>query len=97
MSAFFVSTVSVKDTEKFQEYSRKAGETFAPFGGQLVIRGAAADTIAGKCAAHQAVGIVKFPNQETLMDWFQSPAYQELIPLREEAADLTITTYVMPA
>ena len=52
--------------------------------------------LAGK-ADHQAVGIVGFPDAEALSAWFNSPEYQALVPLRDEAADITIITYSVPA
>ncbi len=95
MTAFFVATVKVKDPEKFQEYAQKAGETFAPHGGEPVLRGKAGDVLAGQID-HQAVGIVRFPDQGALSAWFNSDAYQRIIPLRDEAADMTIVTYSVP-
>ncbi len=95
MSAFFVATVKVKDPEKFQEYAQKAGETMAPHGGEAVLRGKINDVLVGH-ADHQAVGIVKFPSQDALSAWFHSDAYQKIVPLRDEAADMTIATYLVP-
>jgi len=92
MTAFFIATMTVKDGEKFQEYGGKAAQTFAPFGGSLVVRGKAGDTLAGS-SNHQAVGVVRFPDMEALKAWYHSPDYQALIPLRDEAADMTLVTY----
>lgn len=95
MPAFFVATVSVKDADKFQDYAQKAGATFAAHGGELVLRGKAEAALAG-ALAHHAVGIVRFPNLSALQAWFQSEAYQALIPLRDAAADMTIIIYSAP-
>jgi len=96
MTAFFIATTSIKDQEKFQLYAQKAGATFAPHGGEPVLRGKVEGTLNGN-SDHQAVGIIKFPNMEALQAWFDSDAYQEIIPLRDEAADMTIVTYTVPA
>lgn len=95
MTAFFVATVTVHNAERFSEYAAKAGETFAPFGGSLVLRGKNEGTLSGN-ANHQAVGIVQFPDLDALHAWYASPDYQALIPLRDVAADMNITTYSMP-
>lgn len=95
MTAFFVATVTVKDPAKFQEYAQKAGETLASYNGEPVLRGKANDALAGH-VDHQAVGIVKFPDHGALSAWFHSDAYQMIVPLREEAADMTIVTYSVP-
>ena len=96
MTAFFVANVKIKDPQKFQEYAKKAGETFATYGGEPVLRGKVEEVLAGN-AEHQAVGIVKFPDQEALTTWFNSDAYQAIVPLREEAAEMVIVTYTVPA
>lgn len=96
MSAFFVATVSIKDTRKFQDYAQKAAAAFAVHGGELVLRGKAEAALAG-ALTHQTVGIVRFPDLGALEAWFRSDAYQALIPLRDAAADMTIITYSTPA
>jgi len=92
MTAFFVATSRIKDSEKFAEYGAKAAGTFPAFGGTLVIRGKADQALAGH-SDHQAVGVVRFPDMESLNNWYQSNEYQALIPLREEAADMTLVSY----
>jgi uncharacterized protein (DUF1330 family) len=95
MSAFFIATVKIKDQEKFQEYASSTGPTLTPFGGELLKRGKAVSTLAGS-SDHQMVGIIAFPDIDALDNWYQSDAYQALIPLRDSAADMTLTTYVEP-
>ncbi len=96
MTAFFIAATSIKDMEKFQKYAAEAGKTLAPYGGELVLRGKAEKTLVGH-AEHQAVGVVRFADMDALNNWYQSAAYQALIPLRESAADMTLTAYNEPA
>lgn len=96
MTAFFIATSVIKDAEKFQQYAGKVGPTLAPFGGELVIRGKAGETLSGT-SNHQGVGVVRFADMEALNAWYRSPDYQALIPLREEAAEMTLVTYTEPA
>jgi len=37
--------------------------------------------------------VIRFPDPASLRRWFESPAYQALIPLREQAADVTLIGY----
>ncbi len=96
MTAFFIATASIKNQDKFKLYAQKAGATFPPHGGELVLRGKVEGTLSGQ-SAHQAVGIIKFPNMKALQAWFNSDAYQAIIPLRDEAAEMTIVSYTVPA
>jgi len=95
MSAFFIATVTVKNTEKFQEYAVKSKETFDAVGAEVIARGKHSGNLVGH-AQHQAAALVKFSDLDSLDSWYNSDAYQALIPLRDEAADFTITKYVMP-
>jgi len=95
MTAFFIATTSIKDQDKFQLYAQKAGATFAPHGGEMVLRGKVEGALSGN-SSHQTVGIIKFPDMPALQAWFDSDAYQEIIPLRDEAADMTIVSYTVP-
>jgi len=95
MSAFFVATVTIKDVDKFQEYAAKSKATFDLFDAEILIKGKYQDTLTGN-ATHQTVAIVKFKDMDTLDKWYQSDEYQALAPLRNQAADMTITKYVVP-
>lgn len=96
MSAFFIVTVNVKDGEKFQEYAGKASATFQPYGAELLVKGQREGEFAGSFGEHKAVAVMKFPSLEKMEAWYSSPEYQELIPLRDEGAEVKIIKYVMP-
>lgn len=95
MTAFFVASSRVKNPEKFKEYGAKAGATFAAFGGKPAFRGTAEESLVGD-NDHHAVGVVTFPDMSSLKNWYDSDAYQQLVPLRDEAVDMTLTTYSVP-
>lgn len=88
MAAYFIGFAKVKDAGKAQEYSSKAGPTLGPAGGTLVGRGKLAEVLAGRFDANSCL-IVKFPSVDAARDWYHSPAYQALVPLRDEAIDST--------
>lgn len=96
MPAFFIVTTTVKDADKYREYGERVGATLAPFGGKPVLRGKAMSALAGELS-HETAGIIEFPDLEAITNWHSSAEYQALLPLRAEAADMTITTYVVPA
>ncbi len=96
MTAFFIATVQVKDTEKFQDYAARAAVTFQAHGGEMIMRGRSEQVLAGEGDNH-AVGIVKFPNMAALEGWYGSDDYQAIIPLRDEAADMKLVAYSVPS
>lgn len=95
MSAFVVAQVTVKDPEKFKIYAAAAPATMAQFGGEVLIRGQAKSVLFGD-HGHQATAIMKFPDQDAVGKWYGSPAYQALIPNRDEAADMVLVSYDTP-
>ena len=92
MAAFFVATVKIKDQEKLQEYAGAVGPIIASHGGEFVSRGKVETALSGS-AAHQMAAIVKFPTMDALKGWYASPEYKEIIPVREQGADVTIVAY----
>jgi uncharacterized protein (DUF1330 family) len=98
MTAFFIATSKINNLEKFQQYGQQAGSSIGSYGGELVLKGKFEESLTtAKTGIHQAVGIISFPSLEKLNDWYQSDIYQGLIPLRDEAVDMTITTYSVPS
>ncbi len=87
MSAFMIVHVTVKDQAKFQEYVAAAPATIAAFGGKFLMRGKVASVLEGE-HGHQLAGVFTFPDQAAVTNWYNSPAYQALIPNRLEAADM---------
>ena len=92
MTAFFVGSTSVKDSEKFEDYVAKSIEIMKSFGGETVLRGKAEGALVGS-VNHQIIGIARFPDMASLNSWYESDDYQALIPLRDEAAEITIVKY----
>lgn len=90
--AYVVGQVTVKDQAKWAEYRGKVPETFGAWGGEPMFRGKQFAALAGDCP-HADVVVLRFPNAEALKGWFDSSAYQALIPLRDAAADVVLTAY----
>jgi uncharacterized protein (DUF1330 family) len=100
MTAFFISEVKIKNPTLFQQYAESAGKTFAAYGGSPVMKGKYERPLVGGLDGHSAVdtvGIVSFPSQEKLENWFNSEEYQALVPLRDEAAKMNIVMYNVPS
>lgn len=95
MAAFFIATLSIKNPEKFQEYAQKVPATLASFGGEFLTKGKVGEALSGS-ADHQAAAIVKFPDLQSVSDWYKSDAYQAIIPVRDEGADVTLISYEVP-
>ncbi|ATE62059.1 DUF1330 domain-containing protein [Thauera sinica] len=90
--AYVVGQVTVKDEGKWAEYQKKVPETFVQWNCEPVLRGRQFAALAGQCP-HAGVVVLRFPSVDALKGWFDSPAYQALVPLRDAAADVVLTAY----
>jgi uncharacterized protein (DUF1330 family) len=89
MATLMSATVQVKDPEKLKVYVSQVGATMAPHGGKMVARGKVAKQLSGE-VKHQIEAIFEFPSADAIDAWYESDAYQALIPNRDEAAYVTI-------
>lgn len=91
-SAYLVGTITVKDAQKWSEYTRQVPATLAPWNAELVFRGKQAAVFSGE-NPHPDIVVIRFPDVAAVNGWFSSTAYQSLIPLREQAADVVLISY----
>jgi uncharacterized protein (DUF1330 family) len=92
MSACVIGHITVKDEEKWAQYRAQVPATLAPWGAELLFRGQLAEVLDGH-HRHTDTVVIRFPDQAAADAWHNSPAYQALIPLRREAADLDLLTF----
>lgn len=90
--AYLVGTITVKSPQKWADYTRQVPGTLGPWGAELVFRGKQAAALAGT-SPHADIVVIRFPDVAAVNGWFSSPAYQALIPLREEAAEVVLICY----
>lgn len=92
MAAYLVGHITVKDDELWQQYMTGVSESIAPFDSKIIFRGQLDKILAGE-HEHNLVVVIEFSDQSILDAWYGSEKYQSLIPLRDKAADVVITTY----
>ena len=92
MAAYLIGHITVKDNELWQKYVAGVGDSLSPFDSRILFRGKLSSVLAGQ-HEHDLVVVIEFADQSTLDNWFHSKSYQALIPLRDKAANVVITTY----
>lgn len=91
-NAYLVGHITVKNPEKWIEYQSRVPATLAPWGAELVFRGKQAAALAGQ-SEHTDIVVIRFPSLAALNDWHASPAYQALLPTRQQAAEVVLLSY----
>ncbi|MEP4196834.1 MAG: DUF1330 domain-containing protein [Aliishimia sp.] len=92
MTAIIVARITVIDPEKMKAYGAAAGPTVAGHEGIFTLRGKHSETLLGDDAS-QAVAIIQFPSIKAAQGWFNSPEYQALQGLRDEAAKMQFSFF----
>ncbi len=92
MSASVVGDIKVKNSDKWVEYRRKVPETLAPWGEEVLFRGRQLQVLSGEHSYIDVV-VIRSPDSSSVVEWYNSKAYQALIPVREQAADMVLVSY----
>jgi uncharacterized protein (DUF1330 family) len=85
MAAYIVVEVDVRDKERYEDYKRLVPPTLAQYGGRLIVRGGAAETLEGDWSPGRVV-IVEFPSAEQARAWWGSDEYAPAKELRQATA-----------
>ncbi len=97
MSALMIARIRVKDPAKFREYLARTQQVAAPYGAELLFRGKLDKALTGEARDHELAVVVRFPSVESLDGWYGSEAYRPLVALRDEGAEMVMTSYAMAA
>jgi uncharacterized protein (DUF1330 family) len=92
MPAYLVGTIRVTDAAHWDRYVERVGDTFAPFGGRVLFRGAPVAALNGRAHGERIV-VAEFPDVAMARRWHESPEYQSLIALRDAGAEVVLTLY----
>ena len=86
MSAYVIVEFTVKDPEMYREkYGPQAGQTAKEHGGEPLAN-ANWEILHGD-ASLTSGALMRFPDHETAINWYNSPEYQQLIDVRGAAMD----------
>ncbi len=61
-------------------YMREIDATLEPFGGEFIVHGGHVEPMEGQWDG--ALVIIRFPDRESALQWYESADYQRILPLR---------------
>ncbi|MER6839292.1 DUF1330 domain-containing protein [Streptomyces platensis] len=67
------------------DYIERIQATLDPFGGRFLVHGAEVEVMEGSWPG--TVVVIGFPDMARARDWYASPAYLEILPLRTRHVD----------
>jgi uncharacterized protein (DUF1330 family) len=86
MVAYVIANVDVRDIEAYEAYRSRTLQTITAHGGRFIVRGGDVHVLEGEPAVHRLV-IIEFPDKDAARRWYESPEYQEIIPLRTSTSN----------
>ena len=89
MAGYLVAQLQVTDPDAFEEYRAAVPAVIARFDGRYLIRGGKIDAKEGVWPAPRLV-VLEFPDVQRAHEFYDSPEYQEILPLRLKASTGTV-------
>ena len=86
MAAYVIVDSNVHDPQRMQAYAEKVRGTLASYGGKPLVSAPDPEVLEGDWQPQRVV-ILEFPDVEAAKAWYNSPEYQEILPIRLEAAN----------
>jgi uncharacterized protein (DUF1330 family) len=85
MKSLVIVDLTPINKTQLAEYSALAGDTLKPFNGEFIAKGEI-EVLHGE-APHPIKVVIQFPDKQSAKDWYNSAAYQGIIPLREQGME----------
>lgn len=85
MASYVMSIMNKNDHEKYAKYSEQGFASLVGIPVEVIV-GEDLDTLEGNCPGRSFV-LLKFPDNEAAMRWYESDMYQKAIPIRHDAAE----------
>ena len=90
--AYVIGHITVKNAPAWAEYCKAVPGTLVESGGELVLRGKRHTVWDGTHHPTDTV-VLRFASLEAARRWHDSAAYQALIPLRHQAAEVDLILF----
>ncbi len=82
--AYIISEVdAILDIPTVQKYGERVHETLTPFNHHFIVRGGKTQALEGD--APKGIVVIAFDSAEKAREWYDSPAYQAIAPLRQSS------------
>lgn len=86
MKAYCIVYERLHDQKMFEEYRKQVMPTIEAYGGKFLVRGGKFTALEGEMP-FERIAMLEFPSRKAAEDWYHSPAYQEILPLRLNATE----------
>ena len=92
MAGYVIAIVDVTNAEAYQEYARQVPVTIAKYGGHYLVRAGKHELREGEWPGTRTV-ILEFPSLARALEWYDSPEYKPLRPIRQANSSASIVFF----
>lgn len=78
---YFLAEIQIIDPSGYEDYRSRTMATLEKYGGRYIVRGGD-PTLAEGSGAPGRVVVAEFDSPERAREWYNSPEYQEILPIR---------------
>lgn len=89
MAGYLIAHLDITDPKPFGRYRAAVPAVIERYGGRYLIRGGKAEALEGNWTVPRLV-VLEFPSTERAREFYDSPEYQEILPLRLKGASGTV-------
>ena len=92
---YLIASLSVDNLDRYMaEYGMPVVPMLLEAGGEILVGTPEVATLDGDYAANWTV-VVRFPSAESAQQWYESEAYQALVPIRHGLTDTEASTLIL--
>jgi len=92
VAGYVIAIVDVTNPESYAEYARRVPATIAKYGGRYLVRGGKTEVREGEWPGSRTV-ILEFPSLARALEWYESPEYKPLQPIRKANSTALLTFF----
>ena len=86
MSAYIIVQINITNKEPYKEYLKQVTPIAKKYGGEYMIRGGNYEILLGNWDFERTV-VIKFPNYDNAIKWYNSEEYAPVKKIREENSE----------
>ena len=75
-AVYMIGDVDIKNIEEYKKYMEKVKPMIESYGGEYLVRGGEIDALETNLWEPTRMVLVKFPNKEIAMEWYNSDEYK---------------------
>ena len=88
MTAYVIARINVTDPEDYQTYASQTVALAEKSGGRFLVKGGRQTQVEGNGPDRHV--IIEFPDYDTALNWYNSDAYQRILPIALSSSERDI-------